>query len=331
MAKFLVVRFSSIGDIILTTPVVRCLKNQVDEAEIHYLTKSKFAQIVTANPHIKKVHLLDNNFKDLITILRKENYDYIIDLHRNIRTFFIKILLNRIAFSFHKLNLKKWLLVNFKWNTLPDKHIVDRYLKTLHMFSVTRDNKGLDYFIPLSEELDIGKILGNSLQRRIIVVVGGGHCTKQIPENKLVEIINSLKSDVILLGGGQADIRKADRIISEIDKKNVFNLAGKLSLGESASLIKQSDIIITPDTGMMHIAAAFGKNIISIWGNTIPEFGMYPYKPGSKSKIFEIRNLYCRPCSKIGFAKCPEKHFRCMQEHNSEGIVNAVNEIILSK
>ncbi len=329
MVKFLIVRFSSIGDIILTTPVVRCLKNQVAEAEIHYLTKSRYAQIVTTNPYIDRVHVLNNNLRELVKDLKQEKFDYIIDLHKNIRTLFVKTSLNRESFSFNKLNLKKWLLVNFKWNILPEEHIVDRYMATLHMFAITNDGKGLDYFIPLSNEVDLAKFILKKPEKLIVIVVGGGHFTKQIPVEKITELINHLKYTIVLIGG-MIDSEKAKKIMSETDKKNVFNLVGKLSLGESASLISQSDIIVTPDTGMMHIAAAFNRHIVSVWGNTVPEFGMYPYKPGSASKIVEIKGLNCRPCSKIGFSACPKKHFNCMQKHNVKNIADYINSTLIS-
>ena len=327
MVKFLVIRFSSIGDIILTTPVVRCLKNQVAGAKIHYLTKSRYASIVKTNPYIDKVHELNDNFGELIKNLKQENFDYVIDLHRNVRTSRVKASLHRMSFSFHKLNVKKWLLVNFKKNLLPDKHIVDRYMNTLKMFSVTNDEKGLDFFIPPIEEVNVDELLGEKSEKLIILVVGGGHFTKQIPKEKIIELIHQLNYKIVFIGGKE-DSKKAESIISETGKEKVFNLTGKLNLGQSASLIRQSDIVITPDTGMMHIAAAFKKNILSVWGNTIPKFGMYPYFPGQGSKIFEVEGLSCRPCSKIGFSACPKRHFHCMQKQDTKNMVNYINNAL---
>lgn len=326
MVKFLVVRFSSIGDIILTTPVVRCLKNQVTGAKIHYLTKSRYASIVKTNPYIDKVHELNNNLGELIKKLKQENFDYVIDLHRNVRTLRVKASLHRISYSFHKLNIKKWLLVNFKRNLLPDKHIVDRYMDTLQMFSVTNDEKGLDFFIPSSEEVNVAELLGEKPEKLIVIVVGGGLFTKQIPEEKIIELIHQLDYKIVLIGGKE-DTNKAESIFLKTDGRKVFNLTGKLNLGKSASLIRQSDIVITPDTGMMHIAAAYKKNIVSVWGNTIPEFGMYPYFPGPFSKAYEVQGLSCRPCSKIGFSACPKKHFNCMQKQDTKNIANYINNI----
>ena len=146
--KFLVIRFSSIGDIVLTTPVVRCLKKQVVTAEVHYLTKKSFAKIFEANPYIDKVHYLENDLNAVIASLQQEDFDYVIDLHNNLRTKKVKQALKKQAFSFTKLNIQKWLLTALKINKMPAIHIVDRYLQTLESFGVKNDGAGLDYFIP---------------------------------------------------------------------------------------------------------------------------------------------------------------------------------------
>jgi ADP-heptose:LPS heptosyltransferase len=324
MVKYLVIRFSSIGDIILTTPVIRGLKTQVEHAEVHYLTKKRFEPILTSNPYIDKIYTLDQSFSKLIQILKSEKYDYIIDLHRNIRTARLKISIPSISFSFKKLNILKWLLVNFKIDKLPAIHIVDRYLKTVELFSVENDNKGLDYFIPSDEEIDIPKTFGYNPGEYIVIVIGGGHFTKQIPEDRLVKLINNLQVNIILVGG-KVDTFKAEKITGMIKQnQKVINQVGKLSVNQSASLIRQSKLVLTPDTGMMHIAAAFRKNIISVWGNTVPKFGMFPYKPGRESEIFEVKGLSCRPCSKIGFKTCPKRHFNCMNQQDYQAIIKKI-------
>jgi len=323
MVKFLIIRFSSIGDIVLTTPIVRCLKNQVKDSEIHYLIKSKFAPVIAANPYIDKIHILENNFSNLIHNLKEEGFDYIIDLHRNIRTFRVKNRLHRFSLTFNKLNIEKWLMVNFKINKLPDIHIVDRYFKAVSLFSVTNDNKGLDFFINNADEILLPKVLPKLKSRYIILVIGGGHYTKQIPLVKIIELLEYLNYPVILIGGNE-DIDKAKEV-EKFTNKEIYNLVGKLNIGQSASMINQAELIITSDTGMMHIASAFKKNIFSVWGNTIPEFGMYPYFPGQFSEIFEVKNLACRPCSKIGYKKCPKKHFKCMLELNFKNFADKIN------
>ena len=108
--------------------------------------------------------------------------------------------------------------------------------------------------------------------------------------------------------------------LAQGDPVRIYNACGKFSLHESAAILRRAHVVITHDTGLMHIAAALRKPILSLWGNTVPAFGMYPYygKPGlatiPSSYMLEVKNLSCRPCSKIGYAACPKKHFRCMQE-----------------
>jgi len=325
--KFLIIRFSSIGDIILTTPVIRCLKNQVENAIVHYVTKESYYPLLEANPYIDKIHLLhNNNMKQLLNELKNEDFHYIIDLHKNFRSLRLKNYLNILSFDFNKLNFKKWLLVNFKINKLPNVHIVDRYLKSVEIFDVYNDYKGLDYFIPEHYQLKV-EIPENIKNGYVVIVVGAKHNTKKIPPQKIIDLIEKLKYPTILIGGKE-EVYEASYIIQNIKYPFVLNFCGKLTLHDSAIIIKDSKAVVTPDTGMMHIAAAFKKNIISLWGNTVPEFGMYPYMPGEKSKIFEVKNLKCRPCSKLGFKKCPHKHFKCMTDINTDEIVEYLKNII---
>ncbi len=309
--KILILRFSSIGDIVLTSPVVRCLKQQLNASEIHFLTKKSFASIVENNPNVDKVFSFEKDVKEVLHELKKENYDWVIDLHHNLRSMQVKRALGKPSKSFNKLNIEKWLLVNLKINRLPNKHIVDRYFETVAHLGVKNDLKGLDFFIDAKNEVAISSLPREFQNGFIAFVIGAKHNTKKLPTEKIISICKKLNRAVILIGGKE-DFEVGEKIASQIS--NVFNGFGKYNLQQSASLIKQADKVITHDTGMMHIAAAFQKNIISVWGNTVPGFGMYPYMPGKESKIVEVKNLSCRPCSKIGFEKCPKGHFKCMNE-----------------
>ncbi|MBN2773012.1 MAG: glycosyltransferase family 9 protein [Prolixibacteraceae bacterium] len=322
--KYLVIRLSSIGDIVLTTPVVRCLKQQVDDAEVHFVTKEKFAGIVKANPYITKTFTLKEKLSDLLDELEKEQFDYIIDLHQNIRSNRIKSRLRIPAFSFNKLNYQKWLVVNFKVNKLPNQHIVDRYLGTLSVFDVKNDQKGLDFFIPENEQFNFQKLGGRFNDGYVAFVLAGTYYTKKLPAEKIIEICKNTDKPVLLLGG-KKEQNVGDLVASE-DIERIINLCGKTSLSESADLVKNARIVLTNDTGLMHIAAAYKKKILSFWGNTIPEFGMVPYLPDPVSKIMEIKNLKCRPCSKLGYEKCPKKHFRCMMEINIREVVSWIEK-----
>ena len=318
MSKFLIIRFSSIGDIVLSTPIVRCLKKQVANAEVHFLTKKSFKEIIEHNPYIDKKIYFDDDLDVTVKQLKAENYDYIIDLHHNLRTFLIKLRLMKKSFSFNKLNFKKWLLVNFKINSLPKKHIVDRYFETVKSFGVENDGHGLDYFISENDEKIMQQLPSSHQQGYIGFVIGAKHNTKKLPIEKIISICEKVNYPVILIGGKE-DFKSGEEITSNL----IYNACGKYSINQSASIVKHAHTIITHDTGFMHIAAAFKKRIISIWGNTIPEFGMFPYQT-EESLIAEVKNLYCRPCSKIGFDKCPKGHFRCMKEIDEDQIAKAI-------
>jgi heptosyltransferase-2 len=303
--KILVVRFSSIGDIVLTTPVVRMLKTQLN-AEVHFLTKAPFVSLFKNNPYVDSVFQIDKSINEVISDLKKENYDYVIDLHSNLRTQILKLKLGVSAKSFNKLNWEKFLLTNFKTNILPDVHIVDRYLDTVKFLGITNDNKGLDFFLSDADKVDFSE----SPKDYIAFVIGGQHATKILPTAKIISICKKLNKAVLLIGGPD-DKARGD----EISKASgAINTCGDHSLLQSSFLIKNSAYVISHDTGMMHIAAAFKKKIYSVWGNTIPEFGMYPYLSDKNSKMIEVQDLSCRPCSKIGYDKCPKGHFKCMQE-----------------
>lgn len=318
--KFLIIRFSSIGDIILTTPVIRCLKQQIPNVEIHFLSKYSFKNIIEHNPYIDKLLLLDNDWDVLMHRLKLEEYDYIIDLHHNLRTLKVKRHLKVRSFSFNKLNIEKWLLTALKINRLPNKHIVDRNLETVKYFNVENDGLGLDYFIPEKDIVQIKDIPAAQRMGFIAIVIGAALNTKKLPTHKLMELCNLIQHPIILLGGPED--KEIGNEIAKQDEIKIYNACGKFNLNESADLVRKSKFVITHDTGLMHIAAAFKKPIISIWGNTIPAFGMNAYY-GNKTvenEIFEVENLNCRPCSKIGYKACPKKHFKCMQQQNIKAI-----------
>jgi ADP-heptose:LPS heptosyltransferase len=312
MKKILIIRFSSIGDIVLTTPVVRCLKLQLPDTEIHYLSKKSFQSILENNPYITKVHTIEKDIKEIADVLKKENFDCIVDLHNNLRSLHIKGILRKPATVFKKLNFKKWLLVNFKTNVMPAVHVVDRYMQTIEKFGIKNDQKGLDYFIPKKDEVSTQTFPVTHQNGYIGFVIGAKHFTKQLPIEKIISICKKLNQPIILLGGKE-DAERGE-LISKAVGSAIYNACGVYNLNQSASIIRQATKIISHDTGLMHIAAAFQKEIISVWGNTVPAFGFSPYLPAPASKMVEVQGLSCRPCSKIGYDQCPKGHFKCMKE-----------------
>ena len=333
--KFLIIRFSSIGDIVLTTPVVRCLKIQLANAEIHYLIKLQFKTVIQHNPYIDKIHLLQHDWHKMIEELKGEKFDCIIDLHHDQKSLRVKKALKVPALSFNKLNIEKLIFIKLKWNVMPALHIIDRLMQTVEPFGVYNDWMGMDYFISPDEVVQQKDIPTSHNAGYIAIVIGGSYYTKKLPVYKLQELCTQIKHPIILLGGKED--RKEGEEISSIDDIKVYNACGKFSLNESADLIRQSKLVITHDTGLMHIAAALKKPLIAIWGSTTPSFGMVPYygknflaKRPNPSDNVQLHKLWCRPCTEIGRHKCPQGHFKCMKNISIIEIVQNVNKRLKS-
>lgn len=291
--------------------MVRCLKKQLG-AEIHFLTKSAFAPILESNPYVDRVFSFQKEIpSELVLRLKSEGYDHVVDLHHNLRSLWLKLALGCPASSFNKLNWEKWLLVNFKIDRLPDTHIVHRYLATVKHLGVEYDGGGLDYFIPKEESLTEVELPNEPF---IAFAIGATHATKRLPEEKIVEICRGISKPILLLGGN-AEQAVGERV-AQASGPHVLNLCARLTLHQSALAVQRSRKVITHDTGMMHIAAALRKPIVSIWGSTVPKFGMWPLYPTGidLNTSVEVLGLNCRPCSKIGFDRCPKGHFKCMRD-----------------
>lgn len=321
--KILIIRFSSIGDIVLTSPIIRCLKKQLPNAQIHYLTKENYKNILSSNPYITKIHTLKYSIADTAKELKSENFDFVVDLHHNLRSLLVKTKLNIPSQTFNKLNVRKWIYVKTKRKSImPSIHIVDRYFEAVSKLGVTNDMAGLDFFDGQISNIDL------PFDNYVAIVCGATHTTKQIPPKYIEYLCQNIKQNIILLGDSNDAKRLQTIAISNLP--NVVNMCGKCSLSQSALYVKHSSLVITSDTGLMHIAAAYNKNIITIWGNTTPQLGMYPYMPTGKGKYINIeaKDVKCRPCSKIGYKECPKKHFLCMNKIVWDDVVQAAEKII---
>ena len=304
MTKLLIIRFSSIGDIVLITPVLRAIRQQLDgETEVHVLTKKNYASVLDGNPHIAMVHTMNNTVQEVIPSLMDENFDYIIDLHNNIRSRVVKRKLKCLAFTVKKYNIQKWLWVNCGINRMPKNHIVERYLETLKAFGVQPDEQGLEYYIPNTEQF-IESELPEIMQKPFIAfAIGATHDGKKLSEGRILEVVKNIQKPFVLIGG------KEDRVVGEAITTacggRVLNACGIWSLHKSADAVRRAELVLTGDTGMMHIASAFGKKIISLWGCTVPGLGMSAYKSHPSSIIIEPQprsrfRFHSRPCSKLG-------------------------------
>lgn len=319
--KVLVVRFSSIGDIILTTPVVRALKTQIPGCEVHYITRKGFHSLLVNNPYIDRIITIDKHVSEVAKLIKEERYDHVIDLHHNLRSFQVKIAADSKCHTFPKLNIEKWLLVNFKRNLMPDMHIVDRYFRAASPVGVRNDGKGLDFFFSSEKTEQLPAPFDKDY---IALVIGAKFNTKRYPNEKVRALCQSLSRPVVLIGGPE-DISAGEMICAGLT--NVYNACGLYSFEGSAHLLKRAAVVVANDTGFMHIAAALKKPVVSLWGNTVPEFGMTPYLPATFSRIIERKDVPCRPCSKIGYATCPKGHFNCMNLIETSTIIAAVNEL----
>ena len=275
-----------------------------------------------ANPYVDKIHLFSDSLSDTIQKLQAENFDYIIDLHNNLRSLRVKLLLKAKSYSFNKLNIRKLLYTRLKLNAMPDVHIVDRNLETLRAFNIINDGKGLDHFISEEDEFPVSELPENFRNGYVALVLAGTYATKRLPAEKYRKLISGTQFPYVLLGGkGERPV--AAQILGW-NTGNVLDFTGNLRINQSASLVKNAKLVVSNDTGLMHIASAYHKKILSVWGNTSPQLGMYPYLPGEGSEILEVLGLPCRPCSKLGYHQCPKKHFRCMMEIPEDRMIDWV-------
>ncbi|HEY4195763.1 MAG TPA: glycosyltransferase family 9 protein [Mucilaginibacter sp.] len=318
--KILVIRFSSMGDIIYTTPVVRCLKKQLPGAEVHFLTKPAFKYIYDNNPWLDRLLLLKPTLSETIEEIKTEHYDYIIDLHNNLRTSLIKLRTGIKSSTYKKQRIRKWLSLKFNLRLVPNVHLVERYLKTVKFLGVKNDDKPIDYYV--KAEHDLRKLLPASHQQNYVAfVIGATHFTKRMPNDKIISICRQIDQPIVLLGG--EDVKANGNEIAEAIGNKIYNACGITSLDESVYLVSKAASVVGFDTGLTHIAEAFNVPIASIWGGTVPELlGVQPYMV-KNTEVIGI-DLSCRPCSKFGLEKCPLGHFKCMRDIPENKVVDFV-------
>ena len=335
--KFLVIRFSSIGDIVLTTAAIRCLKEQVPDAEIHFLTKESFKAVTLHNPYIHRFHYFTEDLGATIKELQLQNFDYIIDFHKNFRTWRIKTALKVPALTYQKLSFHKFLLTKLGIkNKIPSRHIVDRCIDTLAPLGVQNDGKGLDYFIAPEDHIKAEDLPTAHSAGYIAVVIGASYATKKLPLLKLQQLCKKINFPIVLVGGKE-DAKEGDAVAA-IDPIKIYNACGKFSLNESASIVQKSRLVISHDTGLQYIACAFNKPVLAIWGATSPMLQVEPYygeasmqalglsKPPYQN--FIVPHLTCQPCSNYGTKKCPKGHFNCMMLQDTTAIAAAVDKYL---
>lgn len=326
--KILVIRLSSIGDIILTTPTIRALATQLN-AEVHLLTKATYKDLLSANPYIRKQYLLEKDIKAIIPSLIDEQYNCIIDLHHNWRSKYITYKLGIKTYTTHKDNLGKLLLIYTGINKLAKIHQAERHINAVKNIGIHYDYNGLDFFIDPQNQVKV-EFNNNVNEPYLALSLGATHYTKKLPLEKLIRIIQELTMPIVLLGATE-DLDTGSQIVDFFKTRKditIMNGVGKWNIQQSASVIFNAQLVFAYDTGLMHIAAALDKDIVTVWGATVKDFGFYPlYKKNSKAQfqLFEVSELSCRPCSRAGSSSCPKDHFKCMNNQDIQGIAKAIN------
>ena len=275
--RLLIIRLSSIGDIVFTTAAIRCAKEQIPGVEIHFLTKKSMKAVTEANPYIDQFHYHDKKLSDTIASLKAANLDMVIDLHSNFRTYRIKKALGVPAHTYPKLSLQKFILTNFGINLLPNRHIVERSLDPLKVLGIQNDGKGMDYFVPSNISLKSNDIPTSHQAGYIAIVIGASYATKKLPVEHLKQLCDLIPVPIILVGGKED--AKEGEAVSSMDAAKIYNACGKFNLHESALLVKGARMVISNDTGFLYVACAFHKKTVAIWGATSPALQVEPYYP----------------------------------------------------
>lgn len=306
--KILVIRLSSFGDIVLTFPFLKQVKAIFPQSTVYFLTKNSYRGLVELCPYIDRIITFNNDYSDTISLLRKLKFDYIFDLHKNIRSYLLSLSIKGKKFRYKKETFKKFLLVKFKINLF--KKVVPVYRKYLETLKNMIDNidvsyPNIDYKIDKTSRFNFNYI---------ILAPSSKHYTKTYPTEFFIEIINRKKDNKFILVGdnSQRDINICKMI--EQSCENVVNLCGRTDFKDLANLILNADYVICNDSGVLHFAELLGKKVYVFFGSTVKEFGFYPQL--ETTVIFENNNIKCRPCSRHGKDKCPKKHFKCMREIN---------------
>lgn len=344
LSKILIIRFSSIGDIILASPLIRSVRSTYPDAQIDFIIRKEYAELIKFNPYLSNIieFDVDKGFTGLRELAVKINtgaYDIVLDVQNNFRSGFLrhKSKTKKIS-NINKRVILRFLLTNFKINLYRDYvSVADRYLETAKELRVAPDGKGLDVFIPDDILSSVEQKLSNYNLSKKDFIIGiapsAKHNTKKwLPERYaelIIRLIEEYKARVLVFGG-KDDKPETDSIVGKANKivgnQAVINYAGEISLLENAAMFDYCNAVITNDTGLMHLAAARKRKVVAIFGPTVKEFGFFPY--GTESIVVENNNIKCRPCSYHGTSVCPQKHFKCMKDITTDKVYYAIKHIL---
>ena len=315
MKKILIIRFSSFGDIVLTFPFINSVKKSFPDTEIHFLTKLVYSDLTALHTGIDSTITFSNDsLTDLRKTIKENKYDFIFDIHNNLRSRFVTFFTNTKVLRYRKNNFKKLFYIVFGKNLF--KSIIPVYEKYILAGKIVFKDLSTDYS---TSDLKTGE--GKTFDSKYFVLAPSSkHFTKTLPSDKFYGIIKNYPYKKFIITGSDNETDR--KICSEIESAfaNVTNLCGKTDYKELARIVKYSEGVICNDSGLLHLAESLGKKVIVFFGSTVKEFGFFPQL--KSTEVYEINNLKCRPCTHIGKSYCPKGHFKCMNEIN-------INEIRL--
>ena len=313
MKNILIIRFSSFGDIILTTGIIKQIKFQRPNYRIDVLTSAEYAPIFKKFPYVRDIYILDKEMPltSYIAYLKKiPKYDYIFDLHANMYSLIAKIFLQGKTATYNKNSIARRLFVKFKIGKMfLKKHVVEKYYdvvqKSLNLKQILNINE-LKPFIPNIYANE--KQLAENEATVITIHPFASKQTKVWPHfHDLIKVLSDSGAIVNVIGIGDIEV-----------SPTVNNLTGHRHFDSLVEIISKSDILISNDSGPMHLAAALNINLIAIFGSTTKELGFYPIF--DNCKILEYPNLPCRPCHVHGLNECPLNDFSCMLSTSIEEV-----------
>jgi len=337
LSKVLVLRLSSIGDIILTSPFLRAFKVRFPEAELHYVVRKEYADLLRWNPHIDNLITVDvsqgrRGLETLNLALCTEHFDAVFDLHHHLRT---RIIRNGVSGHIHSIDkraLRRLLLVGAHLNTYGTVvPVPERYIETAARYGVVADTLGPELFLPddvLNAAAALLSSAGWAASSPLIgVCPGSQHFTKRWPLEKFIQLTRLLLAhgyDIAVFGS--SDDTAAAEALQAVDSSRVLMLCGRASLAETAAMLASCEAVVANDSGLMHMATALRRPVVAVFGSTVKEFGFFPYN--SKAAVLEVRDLPCRPCTFIGRKSCPKGHFKCMEDVSPEMVLEALTGLL---